>query len=158
MGRKSKKKGDVCVCIADLFCCTVGTNTTLKSNILQQKFLKCTVTRLSLVSIKLRVLAVLSFQPQRAGFAMSLSAKGVKVVTGLHSLLLWVPAKQWGGIWAWGFQEAYMTHPNTAWAHWLKTYLRHGLQGSCPWICPRQLHLPTKKFIWKVFSFFKGKY
>ena len=144
MGRKSKKKGDVCVCIADLFCCTVGTDTTLKSNILQQKFKKCTVTRLSLVNIKLQVLAVLSFQPQRAGFAVSLSAKGVKVVTGLHSLLLWVSAREWGGIWAWGFQEAYMTQPNTAWAHWLKTYLRHGLQGSCPWICPRQLHLPTK--------------
>ena len=51
--------------------------------------------------MKLQVLAVLSFQPQRAGFAVSLSAKGVKVVTGLHSLLLWAPAREWGGIWAW---------------------------------------------------------
>ena len=32
MGKKSKRKGDVCICIAVLLCCTVETNTTLWSN------------------------------------------------------------------------------------------------------------------------------
>ena len=36
---------------------------------------------------------IFDIQPQRAEFAVSLSAKGVKVVAGLHSLLLWAPAR-----------------------------------------------------------------
>ena len=31
-GKEIKKRGDICVCIADSLCCTVETNTTMQSN------------------------------------------------------------------------------------------------------------------------------
>ena len=31
-GNKVQKGGDICICMADSFCCTVETNTTLQSN------------------------------------------------------------------------------------------------------------------------------
>ena len=32
MGGKSKREGDICICMADSFCCAVEANTTSESN------------------------------------------------------------------------------------------------------------------------------
>ena len=39
-GKEIQKRGDICICIADLFCCAAETNTTLQSNYTPKKMLK----------------------------------------------------------------------------------------------------------------------
>ena len=40
MGRKSNKRGDICTCIADSFCCTVETNNIVKQLYSKKNFFK----------------------------------------------------------------------------------------------------------------------